>query len=232
METTGSLQQQEEVVDSQTSSHVRSGVSHHVNNNYSVSASLCRRLTLGQEDCNLCTCASAPPHHRNNQKTANLYQCHQTRPVSEETINCCQIVQNVNLVVVNHAHIVTGQPQRKCVSPTIVRQHQSLKYVNNDELCTKCPVGVRINIFWETWAALGAQPKIVQMLKEGYTLPFQSRPNSTWLLTIISCYVHSHRNLYLLEALHQVKKSSRVGQKSRISGLLNPTIFGPKTKQQ
>ena len=42
------------------------------------------------------------------------------------------------------------------------------------------------------------------MLKEGYTLPFQSRPNLTRSPKIINCYVHPHRNLYWLESLHQL----------------------------
>ena len=96
------------------------------------------------------------------------------------------------------------------------------------------PVGARLNQFWETWKALGAGPKVVQMLKEGYTHPLQTRPNLTRSPTILSCYVHPHRNLYLLDALHQLtnKKCSRVGQKSRIFGLLQPAISGSKTEQQ
>ena len=138
-----------------------------------------------------------------------------------------------------------GQPQRKGINLAFVRR-QSLKYVNNvscvDQLCSvklapnvpkvaqNLPVGARLNQFWETWEALGAGLKVVQMLKKGYTLPFQTRPNLTRSSTIISCYVHPHRNLYLLEALHQLtkQKHSRVGQKSRITGFLQPAIFGPK----
>ena len=71
-------------------------------------------------------------------------------------------VVNANSVVVNHAHIVQGQAQRKGISPAIVRC-QSLKYVNNvscvDQLCSlklapnvpnaaqNLPVGVRLNQF-------------------------------------------------------------------------------------
>ena len=54
------------------------------------------------------------------------------------------------------------------------------------------PVGARLNQFWETWKALGAGPKVVQILKEGYTHPFQTRPNLTRSPTILSCYVHPH----------------------------------------
>ena len=57
-------------------------------------------------------------------------------------------------------------------------------------------------------------------------------PNLTRSPTIISCYVNPHRNLYLLEALHQLTNKNGVGHKPRISGLLQPAFFGPKTKQQ
>ena len=109
--------------------------------------------------------------------------------MSGETVNF-QSVINVNSVVVNHAHIVQGKPQRKDVTLDIVRR-QSLKYVNNvscvDQLCSiklvpnipnvaqNLPVGARLKQVWETWEALGARPKVVQMLKDCYTLPFQTR---------------------------------------------------------
>ena len=71
------------------------------------------------------------------------------------------------------------------------------------------------------------------MLKEGFNLPFQTRPNLTGSPTIISCYVNPHRNLYLIRGITSAceQKCSRVGQKSRIPMVLKPTIFGPKTKQ-
>ena len=65
--------------------------------------------------------------------------------------------------------------------------------------CTKCcpqsSCRVRLQNFWKTWLDLGAGPKVVQILKEGYTLPFP---------TVISCYGNPQRNSYLLEALHQL----------------------------
>ena len=80
--------------------------------------------------------------------------------MSGETLKVCQTVTNVvNSVVVNHAHIVQGQPQKKGVSLL-------LKYVNNvfcvDQLCSvkhvpnvqtvaqDLPVGAILNQFWET----------------------------------------------------------------------------------
>ena len=181
------------------------------------------------------------PDHNRNRKSVRLYQCHQSGPV-----NLFQSKVNVNSVVVNHAHIVQGQPQRKGVSPAIIRR-QSLKYVNNiscvDQLFSNklasdvpnveenMPVGARLNQFWETWEALGAGPKVVQMLKEGYTLPFLTRPNLTRSPTIIICYVHPHRNIHLLETLGQLTNKNAVELVKNQESQQQPAIFGTKTKQ-
>ena len=69
---------------------------------------------------------------------------------------------------------------------------------------SKLPVGARLQNFWKTWLDLGAGPKVVQILQEGYTLPFRIRPKLTRIPTVISCYANPHRNSYLLEALHQL----------------------------
>ena len=140
--------------------------------------------------------------------------------------------------VVNHAHIIQGQPQRKGICLAVVRQRPSLKYVKNvsyvDQLCSvkhvpnvqtvvkDLPVRARLNQFWETWEGR-------TNVDISYTLSLQTRPNLTRSLTI-SCYVHPHRKLYIASADKQ--KCSRVGQKSRIPGFLQLVIFGPKTKQQ
>ena len=74
------------------------------------------------------------------------------------------------------------------------------------------PVGARLQKFWESWLKLGAGPKVVQILKEGYTLPFRVRPKLTRSPTVISCYVNPQRNSYLLEALHQLIDKNAVEQ--------------------
>ena len=57
---------------------------------------------------------------------------------------------------------------------------------------------------------LCASPKVLKILKQGYILPFWTGPNLTWSPTIISCYRNPHRNLYLLEALHQPMNQNAV----------------------
>ena len=82
------------------------------------------------------------------------------------------------------------------------------------------PVGARLQNFWQTWLERGAGPKIVQILREGYTLPFRIRPNLTRSPTVISRYVNPHRNSYLLEALHQLM------DKNAIESVHNQTSLG------
>ena len=59
-------------------------------------------------------------------------------------------------------------------------------------------------------------PKVVTVQREGYTVLFWFQPNLTRYPAIKSCYVNLHRNLYLVDALHQ---------------LLNQTFSGFKTQQ-
>ena len=80
------------------------------------------------------------------KQTLVVNQCHQAGP---ETVNCVQLNQtsvrtdfkdlsaNKKIAesnVVTDAHIVQGQPQKKGRS-AVVRQRQSLKYVNNVFYC-------------------------------------------------------------------------------------------------
>ena len=57
---------------------------------------------------------------------------------------------------------------------------------------------------------MGAGPKVVQILKQGYTLPFQNRPKLSRVPTVVSSYANLHRNSYLLEALQQLVDKNAV----------------------
>ena len=81
---------------------------------------------------------------------------------------------------------------------------------NAQHAVSTLPVWARFQNFWEAWETLGAGPKVLQMIKQGYILPFRIRPNLTRSPTIISCYANPHRNLYLLEALHQLMNKNAV----------------------
>ena len=76
--------------------------------------------------------------------------------------------------------------------------------INVKHVASNLPVGVRLQNYWQNWLDLGAGPKVVQILKDGYALAFQIQPNLTRCPTVISCYVNPHKNSYLLEALHQL----------------------------
>ena len=81
-----------------------------------------------------------------------------------------------------------------------------------------------------TWLDLGAGPKIVQILREGYTLPFWIRPNLTRSPTVVSRYVNPHRNSYLLEALHQLidKNAVELVHNQTSLGFFNRLFLVPK----
>ena len=103
--------------------------------------------------------------------------------------------------------------------------------------CTKGyknpPVPRRLVGEGQNWLYLGAGPKVVQILREGYTLPFRNWPKVTRFPTVISCYANPHRNSYLLEALHQlIDKNAVELVQNQTSGGFQPTIFSPKTQQQ
>ena len=72
------------------------------------------------------------------------------------------------------------------------------------------PVGARLHKFWEKWEALGSSPKVVTTLREGYTLPFQFRPNLTRSPTVISNYHNPSKQAHLLEALYQLVNKNAV----------------------
>ena len=110
--------------------------------------------------------------------------------------------------------------QLSCVSPAI----------NVKNAAQNLPVGARLQNYWQTWLDLGAGPKVVQILKEGYTLPFQIRPKLSRSPTVISCYVNPHTNLYLLEALHQLidKNALELVQNQKSLGFFNRLFLVPK----
>ena len=158
---------------------------------------------------------------------------------------------NVNCHVANLVHTAPGHSQRKVLSPGSAGCHviqEKLKYVkgascvtqlscakpvtNVPIVVTNLPVGARLQYFWETWLNLGAGPKVVQILREGYTLPFRIRPKLTRSPTVISCYVNPHRNSYLLEALHQLIDKNAVELVRNNTSIFQPAIFSSQIKQQ
>ena len=160
---------------------------------------------------------------------------------------------NVKCHVVTDVYTAPGPSQRKDISPGVADCHlkncklKSVKSVscviqlscvnpasNVINAVQNLPVGTRLQNFWQTWLEMGAGPKVVQILKEGYTLPFRIRPKLTRSPTVISCYVNPHRNSYLLEALHQLtnKKAIELVHNQTSPRVFQPTVFGTQTQQQ
>ena len=166
-----------------------------------------------------------------------------------ETLTVQSLETHVNLNVVNHVRSATGHPQRKGISPGLsfvkskdctlkhvkgassVIQLPCVQPVTNVPLVVKdLPVGARLQNFWQTWLERGAGPKIVQVLREGYTLPIRIRPNLTRSPTVISRYANLHRNSYLLEALHQLidKNAIELVHNQTSLGFFNRLFLVPK----
>ena len=156
---------------------------------------------------------------------------------------------NVNFPVVQVATTASGHSQKKELSPgqaACYYKESKLKFVNSVSCVTQLfcvnpvtnvrnavlnlPVGARLQNFWQTWLDLGAGPKVVQILKEFYTLPFRIRLKLTRSATVISCYVNPHRNSYLLEALHQLtdKNAVELEQNQTSLGFFNGLFLVPK----
>ena len=160
--------------------------------------------------------------------------------------NCCWDKRThfpVLCHVANHVLFAEGSSQKKDVMPdhqmliksvknvSCVDQLSSVHNVTNVPLVApNLPVGSRLHLFWEKWAALNVNPRVVSVLKEGYVLPFRSRPHLTREPTITSCYVDPHRNSYLLEALHQLlnKNAVELVQNQKSLGFYNRLFLVPK----
>ena len=162
-----------------------------------------------------------------------------------ETKDTC----TVKLDVVNSVHTAPGHSQKKEISPGAAVCHlysHKLKYVNSascviplsyvnvvrnaPNVVSNLPVGARLQNFWEKWLDLGAGPKVVQILREGYTLPFWTRPKLSRVPTVVSCYGNPRRNLKLLEALHQLttKNAIELVNKQTSLGFFNRLFLVPK----
>ena len=145
------------------------------------------------------------------------------KDLSDQQEQDCRLTYK--LFCFNPVLFVKGYPQKKGESQLLLSLSKnkvcercfmcrSLEFCKS---CHKCPavavylpVGATLHQFWEKWAAVGVSPKVVTVLREGYTLPFWFRPNLIRSPTVINCCVNPHKNLYLLEALHQLVNKNAV----------------------
>ena len=133
---------------------------------------------------------------------------------------------NVDFCVAN-AHIVTGLPQKKGANPNCCQMCTEIKKCERCLLCRslefckfcqKCPNcchrstcgGKVTQIFGEVGSSGFESKKVVTTLRQGYTLPFQFRPNLTRSPTVISNYHNPSKQAHLLEALYQLVNKNAV----------------------
>ena len=113
--------------------------------------------------------------------------------------------------------------QLSCVNPV----------TNAPNVVTNLPVGARLQNFWKKWLDLGAGPRVVQILKEGYTLPFRIRPNLARF--------PSHKLLWQSSQKSQTvggitsaygQKCHRTSSQTGLTRVLQPAILSTKARQQ
>ena len=141
---------------------------------------------------------------------------------------------------VTNVHSVTGLPQKKGVNPNYCYYHTEIKHVNDvscvghfssaniatnvPTVVVNPPVGARLHQFGEKREALGLSPKVVTILREGYTLPFT---NGHKQLCQPTKTVPPSGGTVSADK----QKCSRTGNKPKLTGVLQPAIFGTQTQQ-
>ena len=125
--------------------------------------------------------------------------------------------QSVSYFAVDHAHSACfqGQSQKKGISPCTQKiEIKDVKGVFCANQCLFAPpvpnvpnvapslaVGGRLQRFWQVWLTLGANPRVVSILREGYTLPFKIRPPLTRSPVIKSGYAHPGKSKAFCQAV-------------------------------
>ena len=157
------------------------------------------------------------------------------QPVVQDSLNVQTVVKvpSLNTVpkpsnplvschVATHAQyaISKGLPQKKGIRPVVKKTEIKLvkgaSFVNHCLSAKPVPnvpnvvkewgVGGRLQTFWPKWQELGANPRVVSILKEGYALPFKMRPPLTRFPLITSGYANPVRSRALSEALVALRK--------------------------
>ena len=125
---------------------------------------------------------------------------------------CCHAVSPVPTV---HSH---GLPQKKGVSPGhCLSKINHVKDVccvgqclfvpsapNAPNAVVKQAVGGRLQQFWHIWQEMGANPRVVSVLRDGYSLPFKQRPRLTRFPLVQSGYANPGKSRSLTEALRSL----------------------------
>ena len=139
-------------------------------------------------------------------------------PQSSETIIDSVVSKTLSLwdvcyPVLNHVPTVHshGPPQKKGVSPgQCLVKIKHVKGVSCVSPCLSVPtgqnVGGRLQQFWHIWQEMGANPRVVSVLRDGYTLPFKQRPLLTRFPLVQSGYANPTKSWFLKEALVSLRE--------------------------
>ena len=156
--------------------------------------------------------------------------------------------KTVNLPVVGHVPYVTGQSENKDLSPSQVpMKTKCVKPVCcvNPCLCTPTvqnvspvvenpPVGARLQRFWQVWHSLGANPRVISILQEGYNLPFKEKPPLTRSPVIISGYANPVKSRHIKDSLQALIQKQAVEKVTTPSSLAfyNRLFLVPKPNRK
>ena len=152
-------------------------------------------------------------------------QCQVSKTINyQETVNCRVVAPTV---------IVTGQSQKKDVRP--FQPNVQIKSVKGVLCVSHClsapvvrnalhvvkdpPVGSRLQKFWQVWLSLGSNPRVVSILKQGYSLPFKVRPPLSRSPVTVSHYADPVKSKTLKESLQALIQKQAVEKVLVISSL-------------
>ena len=173
-------------------------------------------------------------------------------PLSKtETHKTVDFQTSVNYSVVGHVPSATKnvrQPQKKGLSPPLKKvEIKSVNCVSFVVQCVSAPsvpsahsvvhaplVGGCLQPFRQSWAHLGANPRVVSILKEGYVLPFKLKPLLVRYPLIVSGYAHPQRNISLWEAIQTLlhKKAVELVRVRASLAFFNRLFIVPKPNQK
>ena len=135
-------------------------------------------------------------------------------PLSKtETHKTVDFQTSVNYSVVGHVPFATKKYKaatKERLKSSIKESRKSVNCVSFVVQCVSAPsvptahsvvhaplVGGCLQPFWQNWAHLGANPRVVSILKECYLLPFKLKPPLVQYPLIVSGYAHPQRNISL-----------------------------------
>ena len=171
-------------------------------------------------------------------------QSHQEQNIS--CLNSKQSVSCINVVSPVLSATIPGQPQKKGLRP--VQNMKSIKLVKGvscvvlshfapsvqsvPHVVTKTSVGGRLQSFWQVWQKLGSNPRVVSLLRDGYSLPFRERPHlSRFPLIEQIRKPFQKQGPDRSSVVPKTKASSGKGGNQVLAGFLQPPIPSPKTQR-